>query len=149
MPFQKARRGMVDLQDCIFISPTNRGYARLRIGGQRIYAHRHAYELVHGSIPEGFEIDHLCYQPNCVNVAHLELVSHHENTRRARHLGSAKGGAPKTGVPLRERQTCPTGHPYEGINLYIYPTGQRRCKECARQQLREFRRRRKSQGHSS
>jgi hypothetical protein len=45
-------------------------------------AHRVAYELFVGEIPEGFEVDHLCVNAGCVNPAHLEAVTGHENRRR-------------------------------------------------------------------
>jgi len=46
-------------------------------------AHRYFYRKTHGPIPDGYEVDHLCYQRNCVNPAHLEAVTHDENQRRA------------------------------------------------------------------
>lgn len=45
-------------------------------------AHRVAYELIVGPIAAGRELDHLCRNTHCVNPAHLEAVSHAENTRR-------------------------------------------------------------------
>lgn len=45
-------------------------------------AHRVAYELLVGPIPEGLTIDHLCNVKHCVNPAHLEPVTTQENTRR-------------------------------------------------------------------
>lgn len=60
------------------------GYGRLnRAGGMRL-AHREAYALVRGPIPEGLELDHLCVNPACVHPGHLEPVTHEENLRRAR-----------------------------------------------------------------
>lgn len=53
-----------------------------RDGGQ-VYSHRAAYEDVHGPIPEDLEIDHLCRNPECSNVDHLEAVPHLVNKRRA------------------------------------------------------------------
>jgi hypothetical protein len=47
-------------------------------------AHRVAYELVRGPIPEGLELDHLCRVVTCVNPDHLEPVTHAENMRRMR-----------------------------------------------------------------
>lgn len=47
-----------------------------------VYAHRYAYELVVGPIPEGLQLDHCCENPPCVNPAHLEPVTQAENVRR-------------------------------------------------------------------
>lgn len=46
-------------------------------------AYRAAHELFTGPIPEGSAVDHTCRNKACVNPAHLEAVSMHENTRRA------------------------------------------------------------------
>lgn len=46
-------------------------------------AHRMAYTLAVGPIPQGMEIDHLCRVRACCNPAHLEPVTHHENMARA------------------------------------------------------------------
>lgn len=69
------------------------GYGRCW-GGQ---AHRVAWERIHGPIPEGMEIDHLCEQRDCVNPEHMEVVTHGENTRRA-HLSHAARKADPTGI---------------------------------------------------
>ena len=50
--------------------------------GRMVYAHRWAYEYAIGPIPEGYQIDHLCRVPLCVNPAHLEAVTPSENTIR-------------------------------------------------------------------
>lgn len=49
---------------------------------ERNTAHRTAYELSVGPIPDGLEIDHLCHVKACVNPAHLEAVTHRVNLGR-------------------------------------------------------------------
>lgn len=46
-----------------------------RGGGLRVTykAHRFAYEVIHGPIPEGWEPDHQCSRTLCVSTAHLLL----------------------------------------------------------------------------
>jgi hypothetical protein len=59
------------------------GYGRLWISTtQRMLAHRFAYELLIGPIPEGLDLDHLCRNRSCVNPAHLEPVTNRENVIR-------------------------------------------------------------------
>lgn len=64
-----------------------KGYGRMRTQSgpqQTIGAHRVAYELLVGPIPEGLTIDHLCRNRGCVNPEHLEVVTQRENTRRGK-----------------------------------------------------------------
>lgn len=62
----------------------NNGYGVVPLGrrGKVVGAHRFAYELLLGPIPEGLTLDHLCLTTNCVNPAHLDPVSLEENVRR-------------------------------------------------------------------
>lgn len=59
------------------------GYGRIKRTGRRIPAHW----VLKGDPPAGLEVDHLCYQRDCVRPAHLEYVTRAENMRRQReHL---------------------------------------------------------------
>jgi hypothetical protein len=98
------------------------GYARHSAQNQQVLAHRFAYELLVGPIPEGLQLDHVwargCRHLHCVNPAHLEPVTGAENVRRAE----------------RTRRThCPQGHLYDETNTYWRKDrpGNRQCRACA------------------
>lgn len=75
----------------------NHGYGAFGVGSSRdgtqrvVRAHRFAYELLVGPVPDGLELDHLCNNRGCVNPAHLEAVTHAENKRRAGARRRARG----------------------------------------------------------
>jgi HNH endonuclease len=83
---------------------THGGYGQFGLArGKAVRAHRLAYELTIGPIPDGLELDHLCRVRNCVNPAHLEPVTHAENMRRA--------------VSAWAITHCPAGHEYTPDNI--------------------------------
>jgi hypothetical protein len=59
------------------------GYARTYRRGTTL-AYKAYYERVHGPVPDGLQLDHLCCQRDCVNPYHLEAVTNIENTRRGK-----------------------------------------------------------------
>jgi len=58
------------------------GYGRFYVGKKRIAAHRVAYILEYGPVPDQMVIDHLCKVRDCVRPDHLEAVSATENNKR-------------------------------------------------------------------
>jgi hypothetical protein len=60
-------------------SRTGDGYGNMRIEGRIILAHRLAYELKHGPIPDGMCVLHGCDNPPCCNVDHLFLGTNKDN----------------------------------------------------------------------
>ena len=57
------------------------GYGNFKAGDRFVRAHRYAYELVQGPIPEGYEVCHQCDTPLCVNPKHLFIATHSDNMR--------------------------------------------------------------------
>jgi len=92
-----------------------KGYGTLRGS----LAHRVFYADAHGPIPPGLEINHRCQQRSCVNVTHLEAVTHTANIAYS----------------VVKRTHCKRGHELSGDNLFVYPStspqaGARRCWAC-------------------
>lgn len=91
-----------------------------------VLAHRHAYELLVGPIPDGLVIDHLCRVRHCVNPDHLEPVTIAENIRRGFAREAVRAAWQAKYTHCRRR-----GHPMEGDNI-MHSQGRRRCRECMR-----------------
>lgn len=67
----------------IWLGTSNQwGYGRIQRLGKKTVVHRACYELAHGPVPQGLELDHKCRVRLCVNLAHLEPVTRLENIMR-------------------------------------------------------------------
>lgn len=92
----------------------DRGYlaGQFYDGKRTVRAHRFAWEYQYGPIPDGQQLYRTCPTILCVNPAHQELGPVNRLFACATH--------------------CPSGHPYEGDNLYTNPnTGARMCRTCS------------------
>lgn len=68
------------------------GYGQFSIGGSCKRAHRFAYDLAVGPIPDGLMVLHSCDVRTCVNPAHLSIGSHLDNMQDMRERGRAATG---------------------------------------------------------
>lgn len=77
----------------------SKGYGLFWFDGKPRKAHRVAYELHVGQIPEKMVIDHMCRERSCVNPAHLRAVTSWENTHAANSVAPAKKNSDKSACP--------------------------------------------------
>lgn len=126
----KVQKGGGD-DDCwIWVShKTPNGYGRVPFNengkSKSGIAHKMIFEAVNGPVPDGLQLDHLCRTRDCVNPAHLEIVTARENTIRG--VGPTALNAAKT--------HCKRGHPLIPENL-TPRSYKRECKLCEQERMR-------------
>jgi hypothetical protein len=96
------------------------GYGRVWADGAARLVHRVAWEIEHGPIPNGLDLDHRCGVRACWNPDHTEPVTHRVNVLRSTNH-----------VAARARQThCHREHELSGPNLIRRSNGTRECRAC-------------------
>jgi hypothetical protein len=98
-------------------------YGSIYRDGRLVRAHRVAYEMLVGPIPDGLVIDHLCRVTLCVNPAHMEVVTQRENIMR--------GEAPTATNAVKTH--CKRGHEFTPENTRLTRQGGRCCLSCERE----------------
>lgn len=114
------------------------GYGIATHDGRQQNTHRIAWELTHGPVPAGMQLDHRCHTPTCTaatacphrrccNPNHLKVVTLAEN------LATDRTYRP----PGKQKAThCPRGHEYTPENTRVASHGGRNCRTCERARRR-------------
>jgi hypothetical protein len=101
-----------------------KGYGIHWAFNRKTVAHRRAYELTYGSIPDGLFVCHHCDNPPCCNPDHLFVGTNSDNMQDCIRKGRfSKGSKPKT--------YCKRGH-LLAEHAYTPPSGRRQCRTCQR-----------------
>lgn len=100
------------------------GYGIIIIEERRKRAHRIAYEVAYGEIPEGKWVLHRCDNPACVNPDHLFLGDNTANVQDMHRKGRGRGGiGPETAYAILWRWA--SGEPRRkiaaeyGVSLHV------------------------------
>lgn len=94
---------------------TTGGYGKFPLTRTRsVFAHRFAYELFVGPIPDGMYIDHVCHNVHptcmggetcvhrrCMNPRHLRVATPRENALGSRHTMASRLAAGTVRIPQR------------------------------------------------
>jgi hypothetical protein len=97
-----------------------KGYGEFSLLSKNYRAHRVAYQMFVGLIPEGLVLDHICRVRHCVNPAHLRAITAGENVLCGETLAAAN----------KAKTHCAHGHEFTEENTYRY-RGERRCRACS------------------
>lgn len=113
----------------------NSGYGCIKVNGKVQDSHRLSWSLVNGDIQNGLFVLHRCDNRLCVRPDHLFLGTQKDNMRDATSKGRMSVPHDDT---LSRRTHCNYGHEFTPENTGT-SKGYRRCKECNKNWMRNYR----------
>ena len=114
-------------------SPYSGGYGCLQgeAKGQTVLAHRVAWELAHGPIPDGLQVDHICRNRLCVNTAHLRLVTCKQNAENQDGQRTNPTGLRGVTLTAQGRFRARVKHNRKDVDAGTWPTPEQAAKAAA------------------
>lgn len=97
-------------------------YITVYLLGYYIQAHRLAWRILNGPIPDGLCVLHTCDNTHCVRPDHLFLGTRKDNVNDMMRKGRAQWS--------RQRTHCFRGHELTAENIVILRSGARTCRIC-------------------
>ena len=122
-------------------STTHGGYGQFGVGSgpQRMMkAHRMAWLLTFGEIPNDLRVLHHCDNPPCVRPDHLFLGTLSDNSQDMVAKGRNRN---------QQKTHCPAGHAYDLENTH-WESGWRKCRKCGAHRARVKRALKKNENHA-
>ena len=87
------------------------GYGSFSLNGKNIGAHRAAWELTYGKIPDGMDVLHRCDIRRCVRPDHFFLGTQADNNKDRDAKGRSRWHLPEFQTHLRRpKEFCKRGH---------------------------------------
>lgn len=82
------------------------------VGGKSISAHRYAWSITHGAIPQGKIACHKCDNPQCVNPDHIFIGTYLDNSRDMVSKGRQRKPPPGVVSKRNLRKGLPAGRKF-------------------------------------
>lgn len=114
------------------------GYGRFKVKRDYRMAHRVAWTIVNGDIPDGLNVCHHCDVRDCVRPDHLFVGTQADNIHDMWAKGRAIADISKALASPKhngKKTHCPRGHEYTEDNTYTWagaPGASRQCRACTR-----------------